>query len=105
MASFTVGYIQGACMHVVHLHEKDTHHPKKKRQFVSRWEKKGKKKKDFLQGSDLHTADLGEGVKKRKLWVVPTSANPNPYSSGSTSHLAESSSWSATGFLLLCQMG
>lgn len=66
-----------ACMH---LHEKDTCNPLKKT-ISLKMETPNKPQPAFLQESDLHTADLGEGGQRRKLWVVPTSAIPYSHSS------------------------
>lgn len=85
-----------ACMH---LHE-DICNPLKKT-ICLKMETTNKPQPIFLQESDLHTADLGEGGQRRKLWVVPTSATPysrssRGYSASCWEQLLECSRFSAT---------
>lgn len=65
-------------MHVVHLHEKDTHHPKKKRQFVSRWEKKGKKKKISFRDLTCTQQIWGKELKRESCGWYPPQLTPIP---------------------------
>lgn len=85
---------------------KRTHTTQKKKKTICL--KMGKKKKKkMISFRDLTCTQQiwGKELKRESCGWYPPQLTPIPPLPGSTSHLAESSSWSATGFLLLCQMG
>lgn len=92
MAAFTVGYIHSVCMQCMHLHEKDTYPPQKKTICLKIKKPNKTEHPVFIQKSDLYTADLGKGVKKKKTTSGGTHLSYPLPSSSSGYHLAESTS-------------